>query len=392
MLQQMVAINSFTGNREGVNRLGRLTAQLFAPLGFLAESVPSSNPLWGDHLVLSRPGAGGPTIAMIAHLDTVYSPEEEARNQFRWSREGDRIFGPGTDDMKGGSVMIWLVLEGLRHCFPEVFEAVTWKLFWNSSEEAYSPDFRTVCQERLGTDALAALVFEGENRKDTETLLVVARKGRATWRVNAAGRGAHAGSKHAFGANAIVQLTRTVQQIDAITDYSRDLTVTVGTVTGGTVLNRVPHLAQAEGEFRAFTPEAYALARNRILALNGTGDVRSPVDGFPCSIIAQILTESAPWPRNAGSDRLLGFWQRAGKDLGLSIHGELRGGLSDGNLLWDFVPTLDGLGPWGDNAHCSERSPDGSKLPEFVTVGSFAPKAALNILAIARLAATSITW
>ena len=61
---------------------------------------------------------------------------------------------------------------------------------------------------------------------------------------------------------------------------------------------------------------------------------------------------------------------------------EVRGGLSDGNFLWDMVPTLDGLGPWGDNDHCSERSADGSKLPEYVEVSSFVPKAALNTLAI----------
>ena len=37
ILRQMVGINSYTANREGVNRLGRLTAVCFAPLGFTAE-------------------------------------------------------------------------------------------------------------------------------------------------------------------------------------------------------------------------------------------------------------------------------------------------------------------------------------------------------------------
>jgi glutamate carboxypeptidase len=64
---------------------------------------------------------------------------------------------------------------------------------------------------------------------------------------------------------------------------------------------------------------------------------------------------------------------------------EERGGLSDGNLTWDVVPTLDGLGPWGDNDHCSERSSDGAKLPEFVEVSSFVPKAMLNLAAIQKL-------
>ena len=64
-----------------------------------------------------------------------------------------------------------------------------------------------------------------------------------------------------------------------------------------------------------------------------------------------------------------------------------RGGLSDGNQIWDAVPTLDGLGPWGDNDHCSERSPDGAKLPEFVERSSFIPKAVLNTVAIVNLLA-----
>jgi glutamate carboxypeptidase len=50
------------------------------------------------------------------------------------------------------------------------------------------------------------------------------------------------------------------------------------------------------------------------------------------------------------------------------------------------VPTLDGLGPWGENDHCSERSADGKKLPEFVEISSFVPKAALNTVAILNLA------
>jgi glutamate carboxypeptidase len=64
-----------------------------------------------------------------------------------------------------------------------------------------------------------------------------------------------------------------------------------------------------------------------------------------------------------------------------------RGGLSDGNLIWDAAPTLDGLGPWGDNDHCSQRSADGTKVPEYVEVSSFVPKALLNTVAILKLVA-----
>ncbi len=387
LLRQMVEINSYTANAEGVNRLSRLTAQSFAPLGFTAEFVPSTHQGWGQHLVLTRRGHSSKSIAMVSHLDTVFPPEEELRNNFRWQPEGDRIFGPGTHDIKGGTAMMWLVLMALRQHHREVFESITWKLFWNSSEESYSPDFGALCRARFEPGTLGALVFEADGRAGQERLFVLARKGRGTWRVTASGRGSHAGGKHEHGANAVVQLGHTVRRIAGLTDYSRGLTFNVATCNGGTALNRVPHEAVAEGEFRAFTPEAYAHGKAGLLALAGPGEVQSSAAPFACQVKVEILSESRPWPRNPGTEHLYRIWKQAADELHLPANGHERGGLSDGNMLWDAVPTLDGLGPWGDNDHCSERTADDSKLPEFVEISTFAPKALLNVAAILKLAA-----
>jgi glutamate carboxypeptidase len=43
------------------------------------------------------------------------------------------------------------------------------------------------------------------------------------------------------------------------------------------------------------------------------------------------------------------------------------------------------LGPWGANAHCSERSADGSKLPEYLQVSSLVPKTVMNVLALEKM-------
>jgi len=385
MLRQMVSINSFTSNRDGVNQLGKLTADFFTPFGFQPEYIPSTNPEWGNHLVLTRPGRSNKTLAMVSHLDTVFPPEEEIANNFHWQVDGDHIFGPGTLDIKGGTVMMWLVLAALRAKATQVFEDVTWKLFWNSSEECLSPDFELVCRNRLPAGTIALLVFEAENRLGSNRLMVAARKGRITWKVTVKGRGAHAGGNLKHGVSAVTQLANLVQRIEGMTDFSKELTFNVGRVSGGTVLNRVPHEAVAEGEFRAFSPTVCNEAKAQLLALAGKGDVRSRADGYPSEISVEITSESRPWPRNPGTDRLLALWADCGRELGTSVLAEDRGGLSDGNSLWDAVPTLDGLGPWGDNDHCSERSPDGSKLPEFVEISSFVPKAILNTLAILRL-------
>ena len=91
-------------------------------------------------------------------------------------------------------------------------------------------------------------------------------------------------------------------------------------------------------------------------------------------------------PQHTTYDAMLKVWQAAGKELGLTVLPEERGGLSDGNFICHALPTIDGLGPDGDNGHCSETSADGSKEPEFVDADSFVPKATLNAMAILKLA------
>jgi glutamate carboxypeptidase len=336
-------------------------------------------------LFLTRPGKSQTRVLIVSHLDTVFSPEEEQRNAFRWMPEGDRIYGPGTHDIKGGTVLMWMLLQTLHLQNPALLDSVTWVLSLNASEEVLAPDFGTQCRKRLGDQPIAALVFEAEGRLPGGRKLVTARKGRGLFRIEVEGRAAHAGVKHGHGANAILQLAETLRSVEAITDYSRDLTVNTGRISGGTGLNRVPDRAVAEGEFRAFKPEAYAVGRDRLLALAGPGSVRSAFDGLACQVRVEVGNESAPWPKNPGSESLFDCWRTAGELAGQRIDSESRGGLSDGNFLWDALPTVDGLGPSGDNDHCSERSADGTKLPEYVEPGSFVPKTVLNALAVQRL-------
>jgi glutamate carboxypeptidase len=229
------------------------------------------------------------------------------------------------------------------------------------------------------------LIFESEGRLGDERLMVVARKGRCEWRAKVTGRGAHAGSMVGKGANAVVQLARVVERIANLADPAAGLSFNVARVMGGSALNRVPHEAFAEGEFRAFDPLVYRRGMESLLGVAGEGDVRSTADRFPCQVEIEIAGETPAWPRNAATDQLAAVWQTVGERLGLRVGVEERGGLSDGNRLWDALPTLDGLGPWGDHAHCSERSADGSKLPEYLEISGFVPKAVLNTVAILRL-------
>ena len=210
LLRQMVEINSFTTNTAGVNALGELTANIFSDLGFEAEFVQAANPDYGKHLFLLREGRSSPDgvtpprVGMISHLDTVFSSEEENANDFKWRPEGDRIYGPGSVDIKGGTVMCYMVLDAIRTLEPDFFENVSWLVCIDACEETLSLDFSQRCMERLPQETLACLVFEGGSGDNSKLSLVTSRKGRASFRVRVTGRSAHAGNGHKNGANAIV--------------------------------------------------------------------------------------------------------------------------------------------------------------------------------------------
>ncbi|VAW43180.1 carboxypeptidase G2 [hydrothermal vent metagenome] len=388
MLQKMVAINSFTAHSAGVNELGQITANLFTELGFKAEFIQSTTPHFGKHLILTRSGNTKKSIGFVSHLDTVFPAEEEDRNNFHWREEGDRIYGPGTVDIKGGTVLIYMMLDALRLHAPEQFEAMNWVILVDASEEAEAEDFGRLCIERLerpGSDTLACLIFEAGSKVENSYKVVVARKGMAIFQIKTEGRASHAGSFHPNGANAVVQMAHTILKLADITDYSRDVTVNVGTIRGGVVTNRVPHDAETWLEMRTFAPDTYSETIEQILAMDGQSDVSSPLDGYACAVKVKLYRKTPPWNRNEATDHLLDVWQQTGAALGFNVIPEERGGLSDGNHFWQHIPSIDGLGPSGGNAHCSERSEDGSKDQEYVMVSSFVPKAILNTMAILRL-------
>lgn len=384
-LETMVGVNSFSDNAGGVDALGDLTAEVFAPLGFAAERVAGGGPGFGHHLVLRRPALPGTPprrIVLVSHLDTVFPAEEEAANAFAWRVEGDRIFGPGTVDIKGGTVVARMALDALLACAPDLAGRAEWVVALDAAEERMAPSFGPLLRGLLGPETLACLVFESARIDDGIARLVTARKGMAKMRVEVSGASAHAGNEAHRGANAIVQMARVVERLADLTDPARDLTVNVGTVRGGTVRNRVPHHAEASLEIRAFDPAVLAGAVAAVRELEGPGDVASRDGKARCHVRVVLEGEQAPWPPNPATEALFDAFARAGERLGLRAEREERGGLSDGNRAWDLAPTLDGLGPAGGNMHASEHDPASGREQEFIEPASLVPKALLTALAL----------
>jgi glutamate carboxypeptidase len=380
LLRGLVEINSFTANAAGVNLVAEKTAEIFTELGFEAEFSPCATDSTGNHVFLRRRGSGGDPVVLVTHSDTVFPAEEEEKNNFRWDErpaEG-RIYGPGVIDNKGGTLLIWMILRLLKEKMPEVFVRTHWLVASNAAEEITGANFAQQTAARCDGKARAVLVFEGGPVDERGWHIVTSRKGRSTWKLNVDGKAAHAGSQHSVGINAIDALALTLPSIAAWTNAAEERTVNIGHIAGGTVVNRVPHEAMAEWECRAVTPAALAAADAFFTSLSGKA-----ANG--ATLTSELTGHTSSWPGGDEVLALFGHWQVAAAQMGLQAISAPRGGLSDANHLWQLGPTLDGLGPWGGNAHCSERSADGSKLPEYLETSSLVPKAVMNVLALESL-------
>lgn len=379
-LKALVGMNSFTSHIPGIEKNSRYITQLFQSSGFKGEWVASENLEFGNHLFLSRGDKSLPTVCLVSHLDTVYPEEEEIREKFVWREDRKRgiIFGPGTVDIKGGTMVIWLVIRCLEKHFPALFEKHRWLIAVDASEEVMSRDFGIRTQERCPKGAKAVLVFEGGPQNATTQYLVTGRKGRFEVKIKALGKAAHAGSAIDQGRNAIVALGELLPQMARISSQFEELTVNVATVKGGTVLNRVPHEAEAELEMRAFQDAVLEAALQEIRKLAEEVSKETGVN-----LRVELMGKSPAWPQDEKNLGIYECWAKIGESLGHKVQPMKRGGLSDANYVHHLGPTLDGLGASGGNAHSSQLRPEEGIEPEYIETASLLRRSLWNILALA---------
>lgn len=352
-LARLVNTDSPSDDPAAVNQVADQMAEALQGLGFLVYWVPREER--GNHLVV-RTGDGQRRLLLLAHLDTVYPPGTARERPFRL--EGDKAFGPGVADMKGGLCALVFGLQALAGggALPPRGTAITVVL--NSDEEVFSPTSRDLIErEARGATAVAVLEPARVNGE-----CVVARRGAGRYVLEVRGRAAHAGNQPELGINAIWDLAQKVCAIQALADAFPGATVNVGTIRGGARSNVVPDRAVAEIGVRAASPEAAEALTRALEEIAATGHVpgaRAKLEGewsFP------------PWPEQGATGRLLALLRDAAAPLGVAIGAVHAGAASDGNRTWRHAPTIDGLGPAGDRFH----SPD-----EFIWTRSLIERAAI---------------
>lgn len=148
-LLEWVRLETQTGSIGSINSLLDQIVSKALPLGAGIERI-SGRAGMGDHLLLRFAGGSGPGILSVCHLDTVCQP-----GSVRMRREGDRFYGPGIADMKGGACLAFAAIRNIVQSGEKMPGPLT--IIYNTDEEIGSPTSRDVIQSEAAKVACALI-------------------------------------------------------------------------------------------------------------------------------------------------------------------------------------------------------------------------------------------
>ena len=353
-LSELCSIDSFSFHKTGLDEMALWLALRMRGLGVDATVIERE--IWGNDMLSTLRGEGEGTVLLLGHMDTVYPVGTAASRTVRI--EGDKLYGPGTCDMKGCILSAIYALEALLalgyHSFKEI------RLLCVSDEEITSRHSLDVI-ERASQGSQAALILEAARSNGD---IVSARKGNARYVLTAYGRSAHAGVEPEKGRNAILELAHQILQFQSINGWREGVTITAGVFTGGTLPNVVPDLAQVQFDLR------YSHSQDRIDTEMQWRKLmqQQRVPGVELKLEVEPDFKE-PMTSSVESLKLVHMAQDIAGLLGFDVNHAMTGGSSDGSHTTGFgVPTLDGLGPIGGLDH----SPN-----EYLLLSSVASRTAL---------------
>lgn len=335
-LEALVNIESGSTDIDGIRECASALEKLAHELtGATAEVVTAED--GRVHLVWRFGGSAAATkVLLVGHFDTVWPRGTLQRWPFALNSDGDRATGPGAFDMKAGIVQMFHAIAALGDAGST--DGLTAVL--TSDEELGSQTSRSLIEDLAG-GASAALVLEPSADGGA---LKIARKGTSMYEVAVEGRAAHAGLEPEKGANATVELAHQILAINTIGRPDLGTTVTPTVANAGTTTNTVPAQALLHVDVRAETPGEQQRVDTEMRALQArVPGTRLLVTGGP---------NRAPFSKDSSAD-LFRLASKVASDLGMpAFVGVAVGGGSDGNFTAGAgVPTLDGLGAVGGNAH-----------------------------------------
>lgn len=335
-LIDLVSLNTWTNNRIGINKAyNYLEAKLISKrLSNLAVKRYGQKK-YGDlfHIFSNKQHATKPTILLSCHIDTVF--EKNTKTQLR----KEKLYGPGTCDMKGGLIAALYSLIGLNELFGKTGNI---QVLISPDEEIGSPAYREI-RKKIYQSVDYAFIFESCGDKDE---LVRERKSIYQLRLSAKGDGGHAGYYVNKNKNAITTLMSVLLKLDKLNNAHSNSSINIGVIKGGTQANVIPEYAEAIVDVRCFEDNKMKSLLNEIKLISGSEKVNvETIIGIPAMSVDDKKLK-----------KILSILKNSFRKENLNLRFEKRGGGSDANQISQYEALcLDGFGPKGNFSHSGKE-------------------------------------
>ncbi len=366
-LEAAVRIDSATENLAGVRKLADVFGAQLSAIGldYRFAALPASSGRAG-HLIAEHKGTKGKRLLLIGHLDTVL-PFREFRI------EGDKAFGSGTSDIKGGDLIIIYALRALHAAGALADTQII--VVMTGDEEAVGRPIEVARQELMDAAKRSdlALAFEGAIAH-TGT---VARRGSASWEIEVQGATGHSSGifSTAMGAGSVYEAARIIdgfyQELRKLDGLTLNPALIVGGTevaldrTGGKTEGKTNITAQRtliRGDLRTVSAEQLAEAQAMMKAI--------VAKNLPRTSATITFSEGYPAMADSPANRaLLAQLDQASRDLGfpaITAYDPRSRGAGDIAFVSPPLPALDGLGVRGGGSHAPGEWAEIKTVPELV--------------------------
>ena len=203
-LEEMVAIPSVVGDED---RLTNYLGDRLAEIGI----EPTFQTVEGDRknvYAILNFGRPGPLITLNGHSDTVPAPEGWSGDPFRPRREGNKLFGLGSCDMKGGLAIALETIRALKETAPTLAGAAAFSAVVD--EEGFSAGAKALLNTPLKESA--AILIGEPFFGIPESTVPLGITGKVLYEITAKGLSAH-GFSPEDGVNAVEEMARLLSSL-----------------------------------------------------------------------------------------------------------------------------------------------------------------------------------
>ena len=346
-LEEMVNIDSFTHDFEGLNKMADYLVKLYEDAGLFVDVEYQGEEKLAHVVATTVDPKTVPDdeerpwdLMFVGHFDTVFEPGTAAKRPF--TIEGDFAKGPGVADMKSGDLLAFYLTLELRERYPDMRIMIV----NNGDEEGGS---------FISGDSLTELSKKVKYALDMEPGringgFVKTRKGVGEIKIKFKGRPSHAGIAPEKGANAVEEAANWILALHKLNNPEKGITVNVDVINGGVLANVIAE-------------DCEIVFDDRFLTLEDRDEIEKGVrylmeHPFNPEVKNEFikLSEFPPMVMIPKAKRMMEIMTEEAQKLGLDLPFLDVAGASDASLVsLAGAPIIDACGPCSEFMHTEKE-------------------------------------